>query len=106
MGMRARAEAVKASLIEILGRPEVFEQRFAAWRLECAAVLESLPAEEREALLSELQGLIEENRSLFEQESEALVRSLVGERKEHHKARSARARRYSDVGKMGSGGGE
>lgn len=85
-------------LSDLVVRPGRFKAEYPAWRERCATELQHLSPADARALLEELQTLIQENRSLFEKESEEILGELVDQRQPQGQA--AKARRYKDIGKL------
>lgn len=82
----------------ILEQPDRLSVTLPAWQEKLAKTLQTLPKPHAEALLSEVQAVIRENRTLFEQESLSILDTLV---QQPNAARTkAKAGRYKDVGKL------
>ncbi len=82
----------------ILEQPDRLSVTLPAWQEELAEALKTLSQARAEALLNEVQAVIQENRTLFEQESLSILNTLV---QQPNAARTkAKAGRYKDVGKL------
>lgn len=82
----------------ILEQPDRLSVTLPAWQEELADALKNLSQARAEALLNEVQTVIQENRTLFEQESLSILNTLV---QQPNAARTkAKAGRYKDVGKL------
>lgn len=82
----------------ILEQPDRLSVTLPAWQEEMAEALQALPQTRAEALLAEVQAVIQENRTLFEKESLSILNTLV---QQPNAARTkAKAGRYKDVGKL------
>lgn len=85
-------------LESILEQPDRLAVTLPAWQEELAETLQTLPKSHAEALLIDVRTVIQENRSLFEQESLSILSTLV---QQPNAARTkAKAGRYQDVGKL------
>lgn len=82
----------------ILGQPDRLAVTLPAWQKELAEALKTLSQARAEALLNEVQTVIQENRTLFEQESLAILNTLV--QQPNAANTKAKAGRYKDVGKL------
>ncbi|WP_028671869.1 hypothetical protein [Saccharospirillum impatiens] len=82
----------------ILEQPDRLYVTLPAWQEALAEALKTMPQSRAEALLNEVQAVIQKNRSLFEQESLSILDTLV---KQPDAAQTrAKAGRYKDVGKL------
>lgn len=82
----------------ILEQPDRLSLTLPAWQKEMADALQTLSQTQAEALLEEVQAVIQQNRTLFEQESLTILNTLV---QQPNAARTkAIAGRYKDVGKL------
>lgn len=82
----------------ILEQPDRLSVTLPAWQEELADALKNLPQNRAEALLNEVQTVIQENRTLFEEESLSILNTLI---QQPNAARTkSKAGRYKDVGKL------
>lgn len=85
-------------LQSMLEQPDRLSITLPVWREELAEALQTMPQPKAEALLNEVKTILDENRTLFEQESLTILRTLV---QQPGAARTrAKAGRYKDVGKL------
>lgn len=99
---KSEAQVAKHYLViqlqNILEQPDRLSVTLPAWQEELAEALKTLSQARAEALLNEVQTVIQENRTLFEQESLSILNTLV---QQPNAARTkAKAGRYKDVGKL------
>jgi hypothetical protein len=90
--------SLETQLQTILEQPDRLAVTLPAWQEELADALQTLPKSRAEALLNEVQTVIHENRTLFEQESLSILNTLVQQPDAAHT--KAKAGRYKDVGKL------
>lgn len=96
--VQVEKHSLVAQLQTILEQPDRLAVTLPAWQEELAEALKTLPKSRAEALLNEVQTVIHENRTLFEQESLSILNTLV---QQPNAARTkAKAGRYKDVGKL------
>jgi len=82
----------------ILEQPDRLAVTLPAWQEALVEALQTLSKTRAEALLNEAQAVIQENRTLFEQESLSILNTLV---QQPNAARTkAKAGQYKDVGKL------
>lgn len=82
----------------ILEQPDRLSVALPAWREAMAEALQALPQTRAETLLGDVRAVIQENRTLFEQESLSILNTLV---QQPNAARTrAKAGHYKDVGKL------
>ncbi len=90
--------ALVTRLQAILEQPDRLSVTLPAWQEKMVEALQALPQARAEALLNDVQTVIQENRTLFEQESLSILSTLV---QQPNAARTkAKAGRYKDVGKL------
>lgn len=92
------AHPLTQELLVLLGQPGDVKQNFAQWRERCEQALAEMPDDEARAFLESLQPLLQENRALFEQESQSLLDDLV-QGQASPKGKAA-AKHYKDMGKL------
>lgn len=93
---------VKHSLVSrlqaILEQPDRLSVNLPIWQEELSEALQTMPQAQVEALLKEVQAVVHQNRTMFEQESLTILNTLV---QQPNVARTkAKASRYKDVGKL------
>lgn len=90
--------SLTTQLQTIMEQPGRISVTLPAWQEELAEALKTLPKTRAEALLNEVQAVIRENRTLFEQESLSILNTLV--QQPNAAQIKAKAGRYKDVGKL------
>lgn len=92
------AHPLVQELVNLLGQRDNLNPAFDQWRQRCARELRNLPADQRSALVTQLQEILTENRALFEQESQAIFDTLVEAPPSPRK--KAQAKRYRTIGDL------
>lgn len=93
-----KEHALVSQLQRILEKPDSLSVTLPNWQEALIESLQTMPRVQAEALLNEVQTVIQENRILFEQESLSILNTLV---QQPNAARTkAKASRYKDVDKL------